>query len=120
MVAFTNESKGRFRVQQVSFELLVFNCPVNEFGLFLYGANQGSLPVGNGTLCIGNPFHRLPVVQTDLLGSASFALDFTNPPSPPAQIDPGTTWNFQFWYRDAGGQPALNNLSDALEIQFCE
>ncbi|MCP3917678.1 MAG: hypothetical protein GY711_19210 [bacterium] len=82
--------------------------------------NATSVPLGEGTLCVGSPFIRLPVVQTDVLGSASYVLDLTDPLFPSAEITPGTTWNFQFWYRDVAGGPAGFNLSDAVGVQFCE
>jgi hypothetical protein len=33
-------------------------------------------------------------------------------------IQPGTSWNFQFWYRDPAGGGAGFNLSDAVMIPF--
>jgi hypothetical protein len=33
---------------------------------------------------------------------------------------PGSTWNFQFWYRDSKGPLQSGfNLSDALTATFC-
>ena len=50
------------------------------------------------------------------------ALDFTAPPTNAGggQINPGSTWNFQFWFRDPMG-PGGNgfNLSDGLQVDFC-
>jgi hypothetical protein len=37
-------------------------------------------------------------------------------------ITPGSTWFFQFWFRDptsTGGGPTGVNLSTALEVTFC-
>ncbi len=50
-----------------------------------------------------------------------FALNFTAPPagSGLGAITPGSTWYFQFWYRDPlGGGPAFN-LSDGMMATFC-
>jgi len=55
------------------------------------------------------------VVSTDAVGDVSFALDYTNPPEPAGEIAAGSTWNFQFWYRDG----ATFNLSDGLNAAFC-
>ena len=64
--------------------------------------------------------HRLaPVVRCDASGTGSLALDFTDPLSAASLISAGSTWNFQFWYRDP--QPVGHgfNLTDALSAQFC-
>ena len=46
-------------------------------------------------------------------------LDYTNPPQAAGQITVGSTWNFQFRYRDPAAGGAYFNLSDGLEITFC-
>jgi hypothetical protein len=35
------------------------------------------------------------------------------------QITAGSTWNFQFWFRDPVAGGASFNLSDGLEVTFC-
>jgi hypothetical protein len=39
--------------------------------------------------------------------------------SPASQIAPGSTWFFQFWYRDSDAGPAAFNLSNGLSATFC-
>lgn len=39
--------------------------------------------------------------------------------SGPFAMNPFSTWNFQFWYRDGAGGPFGFNLSDGLEVTFC-
>jgi hypothetical protein len=46
------------------------------------------------------------------------AVDLFNLPGS-NQILAGETWNQQFWYRDPGGGPVGNNLSDGLTLVFC-
>ena len=47
-------------------------------------------------------------------------LDITDPPSPSGQITVGSSWNFQFWYRDPAGPGGTGfNLSDGLHAIFC-
>lgn len=93
--------------------------PAGEFGLFIYSDAPGQFPVGDGVLCLGGPVSRLPAVAVDGVGRASFALDLTNPP-PGGQITAGTTWYFQWWYRDTAAAGSGSNFSDGLEIGFCE
>ena len=110
-------SSGSTDVASAGFTLLVDGAPPNKFGLFFYGPGQANNPVGNGTMCIGGGFFRLPVGQVDGTGHHSHLVDFGNPPNG-GTIANGSTWNFQFWYRD----PTLGagfNFSDGLEVEFC-
>ena len=70
-------------------------------------------------MCV-QAFHRMPVVQVGSLGAVLFPLDLASPPLGAPPIGPGSSWNFQFWYRDTGAPPAANNLSNALSVEFCE
>ncbi len=91
----------------------------DQFGLFYYGPNQISIPFGEGVRCVGGKVYRLWVVSTDMFGNVVDPLDITNPPEASGQIFAGSTWNFQFWYRDPLGGPAGFNFSDGLEVPFC-
>jgi hypothetical protein len=114
----TITSTGSLSVADNQFTLLSFSAPSGEFGLFFYGASQTQVGLGDGTLCVGGNLHRLPVVQVDMFGLAEHTVDFTAAP-PNAQITPGSTWNFQFWFRDPPGGPAGYNLSNGLSVLFC-
>lgn len=98
----------------------VFGLPADSFGLWYYGGSAVNLPAGNGTRCVGGTLFRLNPVQADGLGLAFYALDNTAPPEPAAQLSVGSTWYFQFWYRDTAAGGAGFNFSEALEVQFCE
>ena len=99
--------------------LLANGVPSNQFGLFFYGPSQTQTPLGDGTFCIGGNVNRLPVTNSGPTGTVSFALDFGSLP-PAGEILPGSTWNFQFWYRDPLFGGAGFNFSDAVSIEFCE
>ena len=110
---------GSTNISDNNLQLICSNLPVNQFGLFFYGQTQASAPLGDGTLCIDNPFFRLgPIVQASIFGFVSNTIDLNNPPSPAGQIMAGQTWNFSFWHRQ--GTPAGFNFSDALAISFCQ
>ncbi len=95
----------------------------NQSGLFFYSANKASggsgVPFGNGLRCIGGggaQLFRLPVV-TASANLLSYTLDLTHPPAG-GQINPGSTWNFQAWFRDPMAGGAAFDTSDGLEIVF--
>ena len=102
---------------------LVFQAsqlPATQNAVLFYGASQSSVPFGNGTLCVGSPFGRLDIVQASAIGEASWALDVNDPPNTATQITAGTTWYFQAWYRDPAAGGAAFNLSESLEVVFCD
>ena len=98
--------------------LLATAAPPGQFGLFFFGNGQQSVPLGDGTLCVGGTLYRLPVVTVDGGGTASFPLDLTNLPGSQT-IAPGDIKNFQFWFRDPGFGSAGYNTSDAIAVKFC-
>ena len=71
-----------------------------------------------GFRCVGGTVVRLPVINSDFAGDASFDPDLTNLP-PGGQIDPGSTWNFQYWFRDPVAGGANFDFTDAVQIDFC-
>jgi hypothetical protein len=98
------------------------HCPPNAVGIFSYGHEPEQLPFANGTLCI-SPFYpglfRVePPAQVDPGGQAQLALDFANLP-PAGGIGPGSTWHFQFWFRDPLAGGAGSDLTDAMRVTFC-
>ncbi|MFT4541919.1 MAG: glucose/arabinose dehydrogenase [Planctomycetota bacterium] len=113
-------TNGNCDVSANSFELTAAPVP-NQIGIFFYGNNQAGggagIPFYNGRLCISGSLRRLsPVTASGQ--SASFTMDLTSPPTATGQITPGSTWNFQFWFRDpaAGGQ--FVNFSNARAVTF--
>jgi len=113
---------GSLSVTANAAHLLAFQCPPSHFGLFVYGATQTQIPFANGYLCISpfNPgiFRAGHSLQIDTTGAADLPLDLSNP-SLNAAIVGGSTWNFQFWYRDHPAGGTGFNLSDALSVTFC-
>ena len=89
-------------------------------GQFFFGRDAIERPFGEGFLCVGgDEVLRLPPVETDFLGSAVFALGLDVPPAA-GRITAGSTWKFQFWYRDPGWGGSRFNLSDGLAVTFIE
>mgnify|MGYP001564575253 CR=1 FL=1 len=98
--------------------LAVDGGPPNQFGLFYFGPDPIQIPYGDGYRCAGGGFHRLGLRPFDATGSASLAVDYSS--SKAALLQPGTTWSFQFLYRDPNGPLGSGfNGSDGLTLQFC-
>ncbi|MEZ6014581.1 MAG: matrixin family metalloprotease [Planctomycetota bacterium] len=108
---------GSQSVSANDFTLQCSDAPVNTFGLFFYSLAQANVPGGDGVICVGAPFYRLPPVQADFFGQAFYSYDLTAPPVTVAAITPGSTWNFSFWFRQTS--PAGYNFSDAISVPFC-
>jgi YVTN family beta-propeller protein len=113
---------GTTSVSIDDFTLTVSGAVPNKPGYFIYGTTQVQIPLGDGFRCIGGTLFRLrPAINANGSGMNSRFVDFTVPPagSGPGQITPGSTWNFQYWYRDPTGPGGTGvNLSDALEATF--
>jgi len=107
-------------ISENNITLSVSGLPVDEYGMFFYGPQQAPVPFGQGTLCVGGlggVFRLRPALRSSTEGGVLRALDLNAAPSDsgPGMITPGSTWSFQFWYRD----PGLGfNLSDGLSISF--
>lgn len=100
--------------------LTVSPVPAGSVGLFFYGPAQTSVPFGNGTRCVdagGVGLFRLAGQATGI-GFLEEELDIANPVAPLGQITPGSTWNFQGWFRDTAAGGAMFDLSDALQVTF--
>jgi len=75
--------------------------------------------VGNGAG--PGTFRLYPFVFSDGAGDLERLVDFGLPPAGAGAgtILPGSTWNFQWWYRDFVAGAPWFNLSDGLAVTFC-
>ncbi len=114
---------GTLDVVRNDMRLEVERGPASVPGLFFYGSQAISVPFGDGTRCAGGSVFRLfPPASTDPSGRATRAVDLSAPPagSGAGQIQPGSTWYFQFWFRDPQGPGGSGfNLSEGLRLVFC-
>lgn len=93
--------------------------PPSTFGMFVYGSNNVSpFTFGDGFVCIGAGLQRLGLVVCDPAGTGQQTLDLTLPPDPSAQVHPGETWHYQFWYRDTPAMQSGINFSEGLSIEW--
>lgn len=102
---------GSTTVSERDVTLAVAGANPNVLGVFIFGSAQAQFPFGFGTLCIGGSLQRVsPPAIVGASGSSTRTLDFNA--SYAGLLLPGTTQNFQFWYRDNG----VFNLSDGLSL----
>lgn len=101
------------------FGLFANHIPFFEVGVFLMATSTNNVPFGNGTLCVGGSVQRLAVTPPVVGGYAAVDLDFTDAGSLASQITAGSTWYFQYWYRNVSGGGAGFNLSNGLRATFC-
>ena len=91
--------------------------PVGSMGRYAYSVGQQAIPFGNGTLCLAGLRHFMPV-QLEQSGVAVRDVQYGGAPALGGAITAGTTWNFQYRYRDPAAGAAQFNLSDAVSIPF--
>lgn len=93
--------------------------PSKEMGIFFYADGQTSLPIGDGFLCLAGQIARFPVQVIPKSGLATLPIDNGNLPLGGGALFAGSSWGFQFMYRDTS-KPASTgfNLSDAVTVDF--
>jgi hypothetical protein len=114
---------GTLNIDHNLFALTVNEATPDQFGLFFYGSGQQATPYGDGVVCVAGSLFRLnPPAITDDDGDLNRTINFPDLPtgSGPGEITSGSTWHFQFWYRDPQGPGGSGfNFSDALRVRFC-
>ena len=116
---------GSTSVNASDLVLMVQDLPPGPFhtGIFITSPDQAQTPLGDGNLCLGTQtlgfvVRLFPGIVSSAQGTASLPRDHTAPPLPLAGVDPGETWNYQAWYRDAVSGSATSNFTDGLSITF--
>lgn len=95
------------------------DLPKNTFSRFYMGPEQIGIPFGDGLLCAGNglyPTFRFPVVSTGASGITTLGpgtIDYVENNLQAGMMLPGTTWNFQAWFRDPSG-PCGNTVNTSV------
>lgn len=104
--------------------LVATGLPNGSFGFFLASLTPGNVPSpggSQGVLCLGGAIGRYvgpgQVQSSGAVGHFSLALDLGAMPTPtgPVAAQPGQTWHFTAWYRDAV-PAATSNFTDAVAI----
>jgi hypothetical protein len=100
------------------FKVALSGLPPGHPGTLVVGTEKAlaGMPWGTGHLMIGGAFSSLPPVFADAAGHAVVSLDLARPPL--LGVRAGETRYLQFLYRDRAA--GAFNLSDALEVTFCD
>ncbi len=106
--------------------LLAVSLPPQQFGFFVTSQTPGAVPNlggGQGTLCVVGNIGRYTrpgqLLNSGPFGQTSLALDLWETPQPSGLVvvQPGDTWYFQFWHRDAN-PTATSNFTSSLGLSF--
>jgi len=109
---------GSATVADNDFSLVATDAPPDRPGLFFFGQGPQQVPFGEGFLCISSAIQRVqPVLAVAPSGTAWRRLDLTQPPAV-GLLTPGSSWSFQFWFRDPAGGPSGHNLTQGLQVGF--
>ena len=101
--------------------------PLQSFGFFITSQTQGYVPIVNnsqGALCLQGSVGRFvgpgQIQSSGTTGVIYLDLNLNAQPTPTGlvSVQPGETWNFQLWYRDAVAGQTTSNFSDAVGVSF--
>ena len=114
----TVRTSGSSTISDNELILDVAGLPLGSAGYFLMSEVVGQTPVSQGVLCLDSPLLRfsLTVLTSSPGGWAQFRPDLTSLPQG-TMITAGSTWHFQYWYRDAN-PGSVSNLSEAVSLTF--
>jgi hypothetical protein len=117
-------ASGTTSIASDNLVLSATQLPAFKPGLMFQGATAiAGAPFFDGRRCVGAPIFRHPVTNSGATGSVSYgpglvAYSIANF-APPGWITLGSTWNFQYWYRDTA-LPCGNkaNVTNAVAATF--
>lgn len=119
-------AQGRPTVGTNDIFLVADALPPGQFGVFLVSSALGpaTTPLASqGDLCLAGPVTRFvgpnQVRSSGSWGSMPLRVDLTALPqgAGTVAVQPGETWHFQAWFRDANPGPTTN-LTNSLSITF--
>jgi hypothetical protein len=114
---------GSGQVAQNNLSFTASSLPAGEWGYFITSQTKGFRPFpggSQGNLCLGGKMGRFvkQLSGTGSGGTVTVALDLTSfPMGPQVPVQPGETWNFQFWFTDSN-PAATSNFTDGLSVLF--
>ena len=114
---------GSSNVSDQDLELATINLPHQQFGYYLCSQATAVVPNPGGSmgiLCLGGQIGRFAAQVASTGNTGHLAIDVNMaqlPVGAGVAIQPGDSWTFQLWYRDAAPTPT-SNFSDVISIGF--
>ncbi len=115
------DASGSTSIADQNVTFTVQNLPTNQFGFFIASEDRafvGNFAGSDGNLCLGQPLFRwyASLSNAGVGGGLQYSTDLTTFPQA-MTVNPGETWHFQYWTRDAN---PLNtsNTSNGVSITF--
>ena len=98
--------------------LTATQLPHNQSGIMIASHSQGTGTLGNGNLCLAPKIWRINTAFNS--GATGTIVAPVNHNLAPwnSLLVPGSTWNFQIWYRDAAAGGAGCNSTDGVQATF--
>ena len=118
---------GSSQIDSNDMTLQAHSIPLGSFGFFILSETTVPPTVAGGSsgqICLGGSIGRFiapgEVLAAGLSGVISLAIDPAALPTPsgPISANPGETWFFQLWHRDAIGGQTTSNFTDAVAVTF--
>lgn len=114
---------GSDAVNDQNLQLATIDLPQQQFGYYLCSQTTDFVPNPGGStgiLCLGGQIGRFitQVSNSGTAGHMAIGVDLTQLPiGGGTSVQPGDSWTFQLWYRDALPTPT-SNFSDVITIAF--
>jgi len=107
-------------------ELAAADLPPQSFGYFITSRTPGFTPIvanSQGALCVQGSVGRFvgpgQIQSSGAAGVLHLRVQVAALPTPtgPVAAQPGETWHFQLWHRDANPM-VTSNFTDAVAVTF--
>ena len=124
--AFTGAA-GSLMAADNNLTLTTSNLPTQSMGFYFVSQGFGVVAMpGNkvGNLCIVDTImgrHNADILNSGAGSSVSLTLDLQNLPQAvngPAMVTAGSTWNWQYWYRDNAMSQGVANFCNGVSVTF--
>jgi len=121
------DASGSLDVAQNDVTLTASRLPANSFGFFITSQTSGftpNVPNSQGALCLAGNVGRFvgpgQIKSSGAAGGILLDINLNTHPTPTGlvTVQPGETWNYQLWYRDAVGGQTTSNFTDAVSVTF--
>jgi len=112
------EHLGSSSISANDLTLTASDLPPERGCLLFFGSGTLQVPFFDGYRCPSGQTYRLWPTLSDSQGSVAQALDFAAGPAVLSVIAPGSSWTFQFFYRDTGFGLYGANTTDGMRVGF--